>query len=472
MTIRRKWVVLTLIGALGTGVYWLYSVRPAWGPFAQVKRAEPNGNQHLGVSLVEGSPNTLLVPIQVREALGISEAAAARAPATGRQMILPGSIALDPSRLYRIRSRFNAEVREMKQRPDEQPKQTTTDKSKTRDIRAGDKVIAGDVLAVLWSGDVGSKKSELVTAILQLRLDEKRLKDRYALWKDGSIPEDTLNQTRRDVTTDAFAVEGAERTLRDVYKINDEEIEAVRAEAKEILQREGKRDEAKEKLWPRSELKAPKGGTIVERNLGIGEILNDTTQILFTIADVSRMLVVAYPSEDQLKELLDLTPAEREWTISAVNSPDVKGSIDEISQILDPNLHTGVVKGYIDNPDERLRAGQYITVTVESRPPANVVEVESTALVEDGKYSYVFVQADAKEQHYTLRRVIVKQRFEQKAYVASELNLKDQLVTDEEKKKGVQPPQPLHPGDRYLKTGALELRAALDDRLAKVRSSR
>jgi hypothetical protein len=39
-------------------------------------------------------------------------------------------------------------------------------------------VYKGDVLAVVWSIDVGSRKSDLVDALVQLRLDEQRLKAR------------------------------------------------------------------------------------------------------------------------------------------------------------------------------------------------------------------------------------------------------------------------------------------------------
>ncbi len=73
-----------------------------------------------------------------------------------------------------------------------------------------------------------------------------------------------------------------------------------------------------------------------------------------------------------------------------------------------------------------LRAGQFVTATVELLPPKNVVEVPMSALVEDGKDSIVFVQPDAKEPIYTMRRVQVTSRFEHTAYVRSEPLSKDE----------------------------------------------
>ncbi len=78
-----------------------------------------------------------------------------------------------------------------------------------------------------------------------------------------------------------------------------------------------------------------------------------------------------------------------------------------------------MVRGHIPNPNGLLRAGQFVTATVELLPPKNVVEVPIGALVEDGKDSIVFVQADPKEPVYTMRRVQVTNRFDRTAYVRS-----------------------------------------------------
>src|SRR5262249_54070564 len=65
------------------------------------------------VELVEGMPFTLSVPEPVQEALGIHETVVAERPTRTRPIVFPGSTALDPTRLMRVRTRFNAEVVEM-----------------------------------------------------------------------------------------------------------------------------------------------------------------------------------------------------------------------------------------------------------------------------------------------------------------------------------------------------------------------
>jgi cobalt-zinc-cadmium efflux system membrane fusion protein len=419
------------------------------------------------VELVEGVPHALEVPASVREALRIREAMVARSPQRSRPLILPGSTALDPTRMARIRTRFNAEVVEIRKvhEPAREPGDIA---SVFRELRSGDRVKKGDTLAVVWSIDVGGQKSNLVDALVQTKLDEVRLKAREELFRSGSIPEDTLNQTRRDVISDRNAADRAERTLR-TWNVPDAEIKAVYEESEQILGRGGKRDKDKERLWARSELTAPIDGTIVERNISPGEYVADNTINLFTIADISRLQVLANPPEDYLPALLNLPPNRMRWSLKMVGFPEMEGPIDEIGYILDSNQHTAVVKGTIPNRDNRLRAGQFVSATVELPPPDDVVEVPLTALAEDGKQSFVFIQPDLGKPVYTMRRVLVSHRFEKTAWVRSRLTREEQEQSQEDEARGLWPIRPLEKGERFLPTGILELRAALEERESRAK---
>jgi cobalt-zinc-cadmium efflux system membrane fusion protein len=431
---------------------------------------QPVSKPRLAVELVEDVPHTLSVPEPVRKALGIQKSMIVQPPTQDRPLVMPGSTALDPARVMRVRTRFNADVSEIARVPDGN-RRTVSGETAFREIRPGDRVRKGDVLAVVWSTDVGSRKSDLVDALVQLRLDERRLKAREELFQKGSLPEDTLLQTRRDVVSDRNAKERAERTLR-TWNIPEREIQAVYDEAELVSARQGQRDKDKERLWARSELIAPRDGTIVERNVSTGEFVADNTVNLFTIAEPDRLLVMANPPEDQLSALLDLEPEQQRWTLQLVGYPPIEGPIEEIGYILDANQHTAVVKGYIDNPQGKLRAGQFVSATVNLPPPPDVVEVPLTALAEDGKQSFVFVQPDPDQPRYTMRRVKVTHRFEKTAFVRSKFGPREVRLTPQEEAQGMQPLQPLKPGERIIASGVLELRAALDDKESKADKSR
>jgi cobalt-zinc-cadmium efflux system membrane fusion protein len=319
----------------------------------------------------------------------------------------------------------------------------------------------GDLLGVFYSVDVGSKKNDLIDALVQLKLDEEIL-DR-AEKASHAVPEVFLLNARRNVEGDRNSIARALNTLK-TWNIPADDIKAVYDEAEQISKRKGKRDAGKESLWARVELRAPDEGVVIERNVALHEMVVDNTTNLFQIAKVDRLAVLANVPEDDLPALEALTPGQRRWTVRTVGAPPVLGYIDDIGYLIDPNQHTAVVKGHIDNPGERLRGGQFITATVELPPPAGVVEVPMDAVVEDGQQSIVFVQSDPVKHHYTMRRVELTHRFEKTAFVRATPIPKEKQLTREEKELGLLPKVPLRPGERVLVRGAVELKAALLDR--------
>jgi cobalt-zinc-cadmium efflux system membrane fusion protein len=213
-------------------------------------------------------------------------------------------------------------------------------------------------------------------------------------------------------------------------------------------------------------LRSPFDGVVVERNLHKDEMVVDNTVNLFQIADVDRLLVIASCPEDALPALEALRGSERRWTVHTVGTPaaaGLPGTIDEIGYVIDPNQHTAVIKGYVDNPGKRIRAGQYVTATVDIPPPNDVVEIPTDALVEDGLQSLVFVQPDAAIPQFTMRRVHVTQRFERTVFVRSSPIPKEEQLTAREAEEGFLPKSALRAGERVLLSGAVELKAAVTE---------
>jgi len=464
-------VIFVLVGAAAVvGIVYGLPLLRGEGKSAEKKLAE---KKVLPVELVPGKEYAIVVNQVVREALGITGTFTVAAPkeGEGKPLTMPGTLALDPARIRRMRSRFGAEIMEVMQVEEKAPRSAEMIK---RDLRPGDTVTGGDkgdVLAIVWSVEVGMRKSDLADAIIQLRLDEQRLKDRSELFRMGNLPKDLLDQTRRDFITDEHTVERAKRNL-EVWRVPPDEIKEVEKEAEAAYKRGGNRDREKEKAWARSALVAPISGTIIESNIGgVGEFISDSTLNLFTIADVDRMLVIGYPTAKQLPELVKemnrVKPNKLYWTITTAGADPIEGPISEISYIFDQNQRSPVVKGYIENPGKRLRSGQYVQASVKMDAPPDIVEIPMDALAEDGRQSFVFVLTDARKHEYTMRRVQVVRRFENTAYVRSELTPEEKKLNLQDDKKHWPPREPLRPGDQILTTGVLELRAAQEDLASK-----
>jgi cobalt-zinc-cadmium efflux system membrane fusion protein len=443
-----------------------------------------------GASLVKGQAHTLQVPEGVCAALGIVNGgkdaiASAWVPTTMRPLVLPGSTDFDPSRIARIRARFApARVVELAQIHDRAPK---TGYSEFRDLRPGDPVSKGQVLGVFYSVDVGSKKNDLLQALVQYELDQAILERVEA--NKVAIPEVMFLTYVRSVQGDRTEINRALNNLK-LWDIPQEEIDALQVEAKKISADkdawsktpEGKwvnrmkqangangdapKDKENENPWGKVTLRAPIDGIIVERNVAKDEMVVDNTVNLFQIADVSRLLVKAHCQEDQLPTLEGLSTGERRWTIRTAGAgaaAGLPGTIDEIGYLIDPNQHTAIIKGYVENPGKRIRAGQFVSATVNIPPPSDVVEIPTDALVDDGLQSLVFVQPDAKTHQFTMRRVQVTHRFDRSVFVRQTPIPKEEQLTAKEAEEGLLPKTPLQPGERVLLAGSVELKAKLQD---------
>ncbi len=361
--------------ALLIALAWAYETRKLPATQTDAEKAGGPAKEELGVQLVTDKPNSLLVPEEVRRALGIrkgdvDQIAVAELPTRKLTLMMPGSTALDPAHLIRVRVRFApAEVMEIGKIDDPHASPGIVPPSR-RDLQAGDPVKKGDLLAVLFSVDLGNKKNDLFDALSQLRLDQEVLKRAEA--HSDAVPEVFLLNAKRNVQADINAVSRAENTLK-TWAIPEEEIQVVRDEVKNYTSDKDRRAKEKDRLkqWARVELKAPVDGFIIEQNVALHETVVDNTTNLFQIAKVNPLIVLASVPEDDLpalQELKERTRNHMEWTVT-VGTRTIGGLVDDIGYLIDPNQHTAVVRGHIPNPDGLLQRGQFAAATVQLLPP-------------------------------------------------------------------------------------------------------
>jgi cobalt-zinc-cadmium efflux system membrane fusion protein len=427
-----------------------------WLKPSEEKRSPPNRESL--ARLVPGSSEEIELPPEVVQRLGVTSEAI-KAAAAPRPLQLAGSLFFNPDRFGGVQSRFAGEVVAIGTTSQHYGSSTTRE----RPLEYGDTVVQGQIMAVVLSKDLGEKKSELVDALVQLALDEVRLIDREKAYRLGALPEDTLNQTRRDVAADRNAAAKAERTLR-TWKVAEEEIKAVKDEAQLVSKGKKQRDFKKEMEWAKVEVRAPFEGTIVEKNLNLGRIV-DSSFDLFKIADLRKLGVVVHAYEEDLRTLQAL-PAGFPWQIRAgaeLNNHSLPNNgLQKIGFVVDPAQHTDPIMGLVDNSSGRLRVGQFVTATVNLPAPPKVVSLPSSALAEDGAESIVFVQPDPAKLRYVRRRVSVAMRLRDVVYVRSEL-------IASERKKGL---QEVKPGEVLVTEGVLELQATLEDLQARAKAQK
>ncbi len=442
-TRKARLIVCGVLGVVLLGSLALVGPRLyRWGE-SQVHAESVNPESAEGARTRRLDEKTLVLSPQGVRSLGVKTLPAS---SSSRELALPpmaGCLALDNNQLLRVHPRFPGEIVALGTANGyEYTGASGEDSLKGPPLKYGDSVKKGQVLAVLWSKDLGEKKSELVDAVSRLRLDREVLSRLQPLLREGATSERSVREAERAVEADLIAVARAERTLRS-WRVSEAEIRTVHDEAERLSRGE----KAGDPRWARVEIVAAQDGVILEKNVALGDIV-DTTTDLFKIGDLTRLAVWVHVYEDDLPTLLKV-PRPIRWTVKVPSQPGLSfsGTLESVGAIIDPNQHTALVSGHVDNTAGQLRVGQFVTATLQVPAPADEIEIPASALVEDGHQSLVFVQPDPNQPHFEQRQVSVARRYHDRVYVHRVAPL-----------PGC---QPIQPGEHVVVGGAVLLRDAL-----------
>jgi cobalt-zinc-cadmium efflux system membrane fusion protein len=368
-----------------------------------------------------------------------------------RALKLDGTLFVDPSQIARVHSRFAGEVMEIGP--------ASTYASISRPLRFGDHVAKGQLLAVVWCKDLGEKKSELIDALLQLRLDTITLEKLQDLAQRGATSEQKVREAQRARDADWIAYTREVRTLQS-WQLTDDEISRIEQEADAIRDKKTEGTYRSSEDWSRVEVRAPIDGEIAEINSCAHDIV-DTSSDVMKIVDTSRLRVMCHIYEDDLHLLQELGPDDRRWKLQIGNLPEKESMFDQIGLLIDPNQHTAQVMGWIDNPEgadghRLLPIGCFVTAEVSLPAPANLVAVPAAAVIDTVAGQAILVcNGDSNDCRVTPRLIEVAQRGRDVVGIL-------RTATDEQRASGI---QSLEPGERVVVSGALQLSAELEGRL-------
>ncbi|HEY2412968.1 MAG TPA: efflux RND transporter periplasmic adaptor subunit [Pirellulaceae bacterium] len=413
--------------------------------------------------LSEQLPDTLELNPETFEAMHV-KVVDVKAASRNIPLKLYGSLYLEGSRLVHVQTRFTGQVVEVGE--------TRDNDGEMRALKPGDHVQKGDVLAKLWSKEVGEKKSDLVDALSKLYLHENVLKRLQSL-KEGVVPLARLQESERDFAADKIEIERLKRTLRS-WQIEENELRSIQSEAQRIIEESLARDRQKpaaqqpvpapirpseqlalDRTWAELNIVAPMTGVILEKNFTVGDIV-DTSHDMFKIADLSRLGVMANVYEEDLPKLVALKPQERHWQVELLAEPGVKprsGEFESIGNVLDPMQHTAIVKGWLDNPEGELRVGQFVTATVDLPNRAGLVIVPISSLIDDGSRTFIFVANADNRMNFTRREVHMIRR----GAVMAQLEGNPSPVEPDSDSQ----PQSIKVGELVVSSGAVELAGQL-----------
>jgi cobalt-zinc-cadmium efflux system membrane fusion protein len=239
----------------------------------------------------------------------------------------------------------------------------------------GQRVKAGDPLAVIESPDVGSAVSDVHKAEADLIAAQHDYQRKKELFEQRACSEADLE------------------VAEDNYRRARAEIE--RARQKAALLHHGGVDSVTQTYT----LVSPVDGEVLLRNItpGVevqGQYSGGAAQELFTIGEVDKVWVFGDLYEADVARV----QVGGQALVSVIPYPDkvLRGRVDWVSGMLDPATRTAKVRCTFDNPDRLLRPEMYATMKV-SVAEKRTLAIPRDAVVRLGEYRVVFLEVGESE---------------------------------------------------------------------------
>jgi membrane fusion protein, heavy metal efflux system len=245
--------------------------------------------------------------------------------------------------------------------------------------RLGDYVKKGQALLVISSPDLAGAMGDYQKASADEALAQKALERAQLLYSRGALAQKDLE-----------VAENADAKAKSDQKTAESRLRVLGGDP----------------AHPSTliELRAPVAGTIVEQNVagfeGIKSLDNSPT--LFTIADLSSVWVVCDVYENDLGDVHIGDPAE--VRLNAYPDRVFKGSVSDISRVLDPNTRSAKVRIVLNNRDGAFRPGMFAVATFRSRKLQPHLIVPATAIMRLQDKDWIF----RKETGNSFRRIEVQ----------------------------------------------------------------
>ena len=275
----------------------------------------------------------------------------------------------------------------------------------------GDRIEAGQVLAVIDSPELGAASSEFIKARADLTLAERG----FELAKE-------LSAAKAMAKKDYQKAEGEYVKAAADLRRTRERLVSLGVSQSEL---EGPLDA----LHVRSQLNltAPIAGTVIERTLTLGQnVGGEPGQRLYVIADLHTIWVTA----DIYEKDLSLIHAGEEVAVQtpAWAGETFKGRIEYVSDTVDANTRTIKVRLAVDNHELKLKPDMFVTASVQTEGSTTVLSVPLAAIHGEGLgQPYVFVALD--DQRFAPRPVKLGDKFDGRAAIVEGLTARDRIVT-------------------------------------------
>jgi membrane fusion protein, heavy metal efflux system len=338
------------------------------------------GNAATAPALLVRKGDQIIVPegSALRTRLTVQPAAAQMQSA---QLILPAIVESDPARTAAVLPALGGRVIELK-------------------VALGERVVRGQGLAAIDSPDLAQAYDDNDKAADAFKLAEKTLERQQEQSKIGTASEQDLDQA----------------------KSNFRQAEAEYQRTQAHLTTLGASADAK----PSSRqliVTAPVSGSITALAVTPGTIINDPTQSIMTIADLSTIWVTAMVPEKDVAAISKNQDAD----VSLAAYPDriMHGKVLFVSDVIEADSRRNKLRIAFANADHALKPNMFATVTLSGAQRSRIM-LPSSALLMNNDRTSVFVAVAP----WTFERRTVEPELDEgtSVVIRSGVNAGDQVV--------------------------------------------
>jgi cobalt-zinc-cadmium efflux system membrane fusion protein len=129
-------------------------------------------------------------------------------------------------------------------------------------------------------------------------------------------------------------------------------------------------------------------GVVVERKIAAGQVVQPS-DVLFAVADLSRVWAVAQVPEQQISQVKVGQSVSIE--VPALENEKLVGKLIYVGQTVNPDTRTVLVRTELDNKHGRLKPSMLASMLIQSAPVKRVV-VPITAVVRQDDADFIFIE--------------------------------------------------------------------------------
>lgn len=275
-----------------------------------------------------------------------------------RQMIttfeVPGEIKADETRVAQVVPRLQGVVVEVMS-------------------KEGDRVQRGDLMAVINSRELADAKSALLAAAQRLQFARVAMDREENLWKKKISAEQEYLEARRQFDEARLGQDLASQKLV-ALGLTQAAVNALSTAAPDSL--------------PRYEIRAPIAGTVVERDLTVGEAVAADRNI-FVIADLSSVWIEA---SIPAKDLVRVRQGQPATVVANDLGLEVHGRVTFIGALIGEQNRRATARIVVPNTGGAWRPGLFVTVRLEQSSATVPLAVPVDAIQAFRDWQVVFVR--------------------------------------------------------------------------------